>query len=43
VPRHFTVVSGTGEYDHAAGSGMISLIPDSSGATEQWTGRVTLS
>jgi hypothetical protein len=43
VPTRFTVVSGTGAYGHAQGSGTISLIPGSTGATEQWAGRITLS
>ena len=42
-PRHFSVVSGTGAYTGATGSGAISLMPQSVGAVEAWTGVITLA
>ena len=42
-PRHFTVVSGKGAYAGATGSGTISLVPESVGATEVWTGVIKLA
>lgn len=42
-PRQFTVVRGTGVYAGATGSGTISMMPQSVGAFEVWTGVITLA